>query len=113
MFNSYITTFGKVDKKHELAEDVSEWMHEKLFTIAKGKGKKGKYNFSLQKDPNFPPPPRPLTQKDKASILESAFHMANESFYQIEDYEEGFEDGLDSHGAQDVFLELVEKILKR
>lgn len=50
----------------------------------------------------------PLSDNDKAHILEMSFHNANENFYELED--EGLID--DRFVTQDDFLEAIENALK-
>ena len=50
----------------------------------------------------------PLSNDDKAHILEMSFHNANENFYELED--EGLID--DRFVTQDDFLEAIENALK-
>jgi len=106
MINSYFCTFG--EPKGE-ASETAEVIASDLF---------GEFEFSESVHVNrdkFVSVLRerfaddlPLSDDDKAHILEMSFHNANENFYELED--EGHID--DRFVTQDDFLEAIENALK-
>jgi len=114
MFNSYSLTFGE---SKPLTDEIKEALGDVLCdTILDCDISKGKKRFMKEKQQEIKEALEefkiPFNKNIAAHILESAFHYANENFYEM------FEDGErymgfdDQYEMQDAFLENLTTILK-
>lgn len=115
MINSYKQTFGEPqgetpDAIVELASSLyCEFDHNKSIKENADDFVKCIKNFTLaDADIAAEEKPLPLSNNDKAHIMDLSFHNANENFYELED--EGVID--DSYASQNNFLEAMEQALK-
>lgn len=117
MFNSYTQPFGPVDPNHETSDMFDDMSSDicgcSLNCLVKKRISKKKLEAEIREVieaffANEKSNQKSFSQLDKALLVDSAFHDANENFYEFED------EGLiaNRHEAQDTFLEVLTKVLK-